>query len=72
MSGMSCQGLPVHESACHRPLVEFKRLVTDGISTDIYLAYEAHDIFRQIGERAQLAGNSAYQPMLVALEQWVG
>ncbi|MGH7867677.1 MAG: hypothetical protein ACREP9_08625 [Candidatus Dormibacteraceae bacterium] len=52
------------------PFPEFKRLVTDGISADIYLAYEAHHIFRQIGERAQLADSSTYQPALVALQSY--
>ena len=33
------------------PVHEWKRLVFDGISTDIFLAHEAHGIFRTIGER---------------------
>src|SRR6266404_9411077 len=52
------------------PVQEFKRLVTDGISTDIYLAYESHGIFRTIGERAPSATASTYQPMLVALQSY--
>lgn len=52
------------------PVQEFKRLVSDGISTDIYLAHEAHGIFRTIGERAPSATASTYQPMLVALQAY--
>ena len=52
------------------PAQELKRLVSDGISTDIYLAHEAHGIFRAIGERAPSASASTYQPMLVALQTY--
>lgn len=49
------------------PAQELNRLVSDGISTDIYLALEAHGIFRTVGERVKLADASTYQPMFVAL-----
>jgi hypothetical protein len=52
------------------PKQELTRLVSDGISTDIYLAHEAHGIFRTIGERAPSATASTYQPMLVALQAY--
>ena len=52
------------------PAQELVRLVSDGISTDIYLAHEAHGIFRTIGERAPSATASTYQPMLVALQAY--
>lgn len=52
------------------PVHELSRLVSDGISTDIYLAFEAHGIFRTIGERVALADSSTYQPMLVALQAY--
>jgi hypothetical protein len=43
------------------PVQELNRLVSDGISTDIYLAHEAHSIFRAIGERVPSANASTYQ-----------
>jgi hypothetical protein len=49
---------------------ELSRLTSDGISTDVYLAHEAHSIFRAIGERAPSASASTYQPMLVALQAY--
>lgn len=52
------------------PVHELKRLVFDGISTDIFLAHEAHGIFRTIGERTPNATASTYQPMLVALQSY--
>jgi hypothetical protein len=52
------------------PVHELKRLVFDGISTDIFLAHEAHDIFRAIGERTPNAAASTFQPMLVALQSY--
>lgn len=52
------------------PVQELNRLVTDGFSTDIYLAHEAHGIFRAIGERAPSAGASTYQFMLAALQAY--
>jgi hypothetical protein len=52
------------------PAQELDRLVTDGISTDIYLAHEAHGIFRAIGERVPSADASTYQHMLVALQAY--
>jgi hypothetical protein len=52
------------------PIQELTWLVTDGISTDIYLAFEAHGIFRTIGERASLADSSTYRPMLVAFQAY--
>lgn len=45
-------------------------MVSDGVSTDIYLAHEAHGIFRTIGERTKLADHSKYQPMLLALQAY--
>ena len=52
------------------PVRELNRLVTDGIYTDIYLALEAHHIFRSIGERVPSANASTYQSMLVALQAY--
>ena len=52
------------------PVQELNRLVSDGISADIYLALEAHGIFRAIGERVPLADASTYQSMLVALQAY--
>ena len=52
------------------PVQELKRLVSDGISTDIYLAHEAHGIFRAIGERVPNANASTYQPMLAVLQTY--
>src|ERR1700730_17056700 len=52
------------------PVQELQRLVSDGISTDIYWPLEAHGIFRTIGERAPSATASTYQPMLVALQAY--
>jgi hypothetical protein len=43
---------------------ELKRLLPDGISTDIYLALEAHSIFKTIGEGVRAATASTYEPML--------
>jgi hypothetical protein len=51
-------------------VIELNRLVIEGISTDIYLALEAHGIFRTIGERIPAANASTYQPMLVALQAY--
>lgn len=47
---------------------DMKRLLSDGIYTDIYLALEAHSIFKAIGERVPSAEASTYQPMLAALQ----
>src|ERR1700679_3828200 len=52
------------------PVQEFKRVISEGISTDIYMAHEAHVIFRAIGERPPPATASTYQPMLVALQAY--
>lgn len=52
------------------PAQELKKLVSDGISTDIYLAYEAHGIFRVIGERVPNSNASTYQPMLAVLQSY--
>jgi hypothetical protein len=49
---------------------ELKRLLSDCISTDIYLALEAHSIFKMIGERVKAATASTYEPMLVALQAY--
>ena len=49
---------------------ELKRLVSDGISVDIYLALEAHGIFKTIGEHVAAADASTFQRMLVALQAY--
>ncbi len=59
----------MHKSGTN-PAKELNRLVSDGISTDIYLAHEAHGIFRAIGERVPSANASTYQHMLVALQAY--
>jgi hypothetical protein len=63
-------GCPYMNMPSNNPVEELKRLISDGISTDIYLALEAHGIFRTIGERAPSATASTYQPMLVALQSY--
>jgi hypothetical protein len=49
---------------------ELNRLVSEGIAADIYLAHEAHGIFKTIGENVAAAEASTYQPMLVALQSY--
>lgn len=54
----------------HPAALELKRLLADGIRSDIYLALESHGVFKTIGERVQAADASTYQPMLIALQAY--
>jgi hypothetical protein len=54
----------------HPAALELKRLLADGVRSDIYLALESHGVFKTIGERVQAADASTYQPMLIALQAY--
>lgn len=54
----------------HQAGLELKRLLAEGIRTDIYLALESHGVFKTIGERVEAADTSTYQPMLLALQSY--
>lgn len=61
---------PLSRVPAHPAVLELSTLVADGVSADIYLAMEAHGIFRTIGERVAEADASTFQPMLVALQAY--
>jgi len=54
----------------HPAVQEFKKILTDGVQTDLYLAHESHGIIKTIGERVPAANASTYQPALLALQAY--
>lgn len=54
----------------HPAVQEFKKILSDGVQTDIYLALESHGIVKTIGERVQAANASTFQPALLALQAY--
>jgi len=61
----STNGVPAHPA-----IQEFRKILTDGVQTDIYLALESHGIIKTVGERVDAANASSFQPALLALQAY--
>jgi hypothetical protein len=60
----------INSGSGHPAVQEFKKILTDGVQTDIYLALESHGIVKTIGERVKAANASTFQPALLALQAY--